>query len=173
MESPRTCIPSRGYTLIEMLIVIGLMLALVFLSLGLSLNNYLGDAARAERSQLITVLQTARADALNNVNQEAHGVALHPADHPTSYVLFEGDSYAAGDVAKRQIFDEAYSLELTATAPKEIIFCQLSGDATRGPWVAPECENPANAFDGLIQMTDSRRQLPLTININHEGAIGW
>jgi prepilin-type N-terminal cleavage/methylation domain-containing protein len=177
MGSRRACIrrprvPARGYTLIELIIVVGLVLMLIALASFIDVHNYLGDAFRAERSTLVTVLQAARADSLNNVDLLPHGVAFHPADHPKAYVLFEGARYAESDPATQSVFEGSYPVSFDPNAPAEIVFCQLSGDATSGIG-ASDCEDPSNAFEGKVTMSDGIRGLTQTVTINHEGAIGW
>jgi prepilin-type N-terminal cleavage/methylation domain-containing protein len=173
MASRRTCIHSHGYTLIELLIVVGLVLMLIAIALFTDLHNYLGDAFRGERRMLVTVLQTARADALNNVDQASHGVALHPADHPQDYVTFEGDDYDASDPSSRRVFIATYPTDIDPSSPSEIVFCQLSGDATRGVAAGTACEDHANAFEGDITLVDRIRRLTLAVSIDSEGAISW
>ncbi len=172
MASARTCIPNRGFTLIEIVVVIGLTLMLIGLAAGIDLGGFFGDSFRAERAELVTVLQTARADALNNVDQLPRGVAIFPADHPQSYVLFAGNDYGTSDPGRRKAFDSSYHVSFSANSPSVIVFCQLSGDATRGIAAGTGCDDDANAFNGSITMTDPRGRT-LSININHEGAISW
>ncbi len=145
-----------GFSLAEMLTVIGAAAILISLSLFINLGNYRGDAFRAERQTLVTVLQTARADALNNVDQQAHGVAIMPSDHPGSYVAFAGLSYASSTVASRLVVDMQYPANFSAGTPSEIVFSQLSGDAS---------------YEGDITMVDSERNITFNISINHEGRI--
>jgi prepilin-type N-terminal cleavage/methylation domain-containing protein len=146
---------ARGFTLIEMLVVIGLVTAFASLSLFIDLNSYRGDAFRAERNTVVTLLQRARADALNNIGQDPHGVAIFPADHPHSYVLFAGADYAASPGSTREVFDMSYAIELTA-GPNEIVFQQLSG---------------ATAYDGSLTLRDTERGMDTVITINKEGLI--
>jgi prepilin-type N-terminal cleavage/methylation domain-containing protein len=148
---------AAGFTLIEMLIVIGLISALGAVALFVDLNSYRGDAFRAERTTLVTLLEQARADSLNNVGQTQHGVALFPSDQPGSYVLFDGASYVPGAAANR-VFPASYLPELVAGSPTAIVFEQLSGDVLTG---------------GTITLRDPGRNLTAAVTINHEGAIIW
>lgn len=148
----------RGFTLIEMLIVIGIILVIAGAPLFIDLTSYRADAFRAERAAIVTALQKARADALNNIDQEPHGVAFFPADHPKSYVVFEGDTYAVSDPVKREVFDENYPVAFGATSPDEVVFSQLDGSA---------------GFSGDIAVVDSQRGITAAITVNHEGAISW
>lgn len=142
----------------EMLIVMGIILVIASTPLFIDLTSYRADAFRAERATIATLLQKARADALNNIDQEPHGVALFPADHPHSYVVFEGSSYAASDPAKREVTDESYPIVFGATSPSEVVFNQLDASTN---------------FNGDIIVVDTQRAATSTITINREGAISW
>ncbi|MDO8548204.1 MAG: prepilin-type N-terminal cleavage/methylation domain-containing protein [bacterium] len=147
-----------GFTLMEMLIVMGIILVIASAPLFIDLTSYRADAFRAERSAVVTLLQKARADALNNINQQAHGVAFFPPDHQKSYVVFEGDSYAASDPATREVSDGNYLVTFGAGSPSEVAFTQLDGSAN---------------FSGDIVLVDTQRAATTTITINHEGAISY
>lgn len=142
----------------EMLIVIGIVLVIASAPLFIDLTSYRADAFRAEQSMLATLLQKARADALNNIDEKAHGVAIAPADHPHSYVVFEGGSYAASDPASMEVTDESYSVTFGAPSLREVVFAQLDASASAS---------------GDIVMVDSERGATTTITINREGGISW
>lgn len=165
MASPKAYIPNRacahsprGFTLMEMLIVIGLVLVIASAPLFIDLTNYRMDAFRAERGVIVTLLQKARADALNNIHEEPHGVAFFPADHPHSYVVFEGPSYAASAEASREVTDMNYQIVFGPSSPPEIVFAQL--DASTG-------------FSGDVVIADTQRAATTTITVNPEGGISW
>lgn len=153
----RKIFTTRGFTLVEMLIVIGLISMLGSVVLFIDLSSYRGDAFRAERTTLVTLLEQARADALNNVGEEEHGVAIFPSDEPGSYVLFDGPSYVAGSSTNRT-FPTSYEVALDAGSPTTIVFEQLSGDV-----LSP----------GVITLRDPNRNITTDITINHEGTIIW
>ncbi len=148
---------SAGFTLLEMLIVIGILTMLGGALSFVDMNNYRSDAFRAERNLLIMSLQTARADALNNVNQSPHGVAIHP-DGYDGYVIFEGANYASGTA--RNPIAANYPAGIALGSPAEIIFEQLSGNSNYG--------------NAKITLSDTEREgVTANIFINHEGAITW
>lgn len=149
---------NRGFTLVELLIVIGMIAMLGSVMLFIDLNSYRGDSFRAERSSIVTLLGQARIDALNNVSQEPHGLAFYPADAPDSYVLFAGTSYAASAPATRQPYKSAYKISFGAGSPSEIVFEQLNGNSN---------------FAGTVTLKDPNRDFSYDITINHEGGIGW
>lgn len=162
MKSPSTSSrasehPRAGMTLIEIMVVIGIVAMIGGFSLAFSMDNFRGDAFRAEESALATALQTARADALNNINQERHGVALHP-DGYDGYVIFQGDSYVERKSVLDQRIDASYGIQFAPGTPPEIVFGQLDGNAN---------------YDGDIVLIDPQRNRTTAISINHEGRISW
>jgi prepilin-type N-terminal cleavage/methylation domain-containing protein len=147
---------TTGFTLMEMLVVIGLVGVIATMSLFIDINSFRGDAFRSEVNNLGIALQTARADALNNIDQERHGVAIKPVGYD-GYVVFEGNSYDTRDNSKDENTKSSYEVNFSPTSPTEITFDQLSG----------------NAEDTDITMIDPNRNITAVISINHEGKISW
>jgi Tfp pilus assembly protein FimT len=143
--------------LIEVLVVLGIVSVVLSCTLFFNLDNYRGDAFRAEGKMLQSLLQTARANAMNNINQQPHGVALHP-DGYGGYVLFEGTNYAHANVHTLVLVPESYHVTLDPATPPEIIFLQLSGNAN---------------FQGEIVLVDTTRQASTSIFVNYEGNISY
>lgn len=162
MESHKACINNRrvlekGFTLIEILVVLSIITMLVAVTLFFDANNYRGESFRAERNNLVVALQTARADALNNIDQSKHGVAINPSGFK-GYVIFEGDSYAASNPVTRTKIPASYPITLASSSPSEVLFTQLSGNAD---------------YSGEIVLKDTQRNATTSIVINYEGKIGW
>lgn len=147
----------RGFTLIEFLVVIGIIAVLASVSLFLDFNSYRGDAFRAEMSSLAVALQTARADALNNIDEEKHGVAIHPGGYD-GYVIFEGADYASRNPSLDVKVTASYGVTIGSSSPTEIVFDQLSGDT---------------GYDGDITLIDPNRNMSAALSINHEGRVSW
>jgi prepilin-type N-terminal cleavage/methylation domain-containing protein len=148
---------TTGFTLIEVLVVLGIVSVLLSSTLFFNFDTYRGDAFRAEGKILQSLLQTARADAMNNIGQQPHGVALHP-DGYNGYVIFEGEDYAHADIHTLVQIPESYHISLSLDSPHEIVFSQLSGDAD---------------FQGEIILIDAERQASTSIYINYEGNISY
>ncbi len=146
-----------GFVFIELLVVIGIIVLLTSLSLFIDVNSYRGDAFRAEVRSLASALQRARADALNNIGEEKHGVAIHPGGFD-GYVIFDGASYAARNSSLDVPIAASYRVTLSPSSPVEIVFDQLSGNAN---------------YDGDIEVIDPNRAMTATISINYEGRISW
>lgn len=147
-----------GFSLIELLVVIGIIGMLMSLSLFMDLNGYRGDAFRAEVSTLGIALQTARANALNNINEEKHGVAINPPGYK-GYVIFEGESYSTRIVSHDHPIAMSYKVNISPSSPSEIVFDQLSGNGS------------VNA--DIILLDPERSTISTVISINHEGKISW
>ena len=147
----------KGFTLMEMLVVIGLVAVVATMSLFIDINSFRGDAFRSEVNNLGIALQTARADALNNIDEKSHGVAIDPSGY-NGYVIFEGNDYSTRDITKDENMESSYKVTFGISSPTEIVFEQLSGDAN---------------YDGDITIIDSNRNMQAGISINHEGKISW
>lgn len=156
----------RGFTLMELLVVFGVIVVILGFSVPFDFNTYRADAFRAERDMLVTLLQTARGNALHNIDEKPHGVAVVS----DKYVLFRGTD-AREDVNAERI-DVSYP-GLSAS-PVQIIFCQLSGTAVTHISEGMVCDDATNRTEEQnIVLTDSVRGLSYRISINHEGAISW
>ncbi len=142
----------RGFTLIEVLIVLGILAIVVAFSLVASTSDYEASAFRAERTALLTLLETARADALNNVDETSHGLYITGS----GYTLFEGASYATRDASRDQSVPASYAATVTG-GTSEVVFAQLSAESS----------------DTTITLTDPNRHLAYTITVNKEGGVSW
>ena len=137
-----------GFTMIEVLVVMGLVAIVGSLALFLSMDSYRASSFRADRDLLITLLQHARAQAIHNVcaspsctDGKPHGVHIQS----DAYVLFEGSSYAPED-AMNAPFQHS---PLTSVSGPDIVFSALSG-------------NPVAT--GTITLTAARHTSVITVN---------
>lgn len=112
-----------GFTLIEILISIGIMLVLLGLTTPFTIHFYRRYQIVTERSLLLSLLRQARTLSFAGAGSTDHGVHIASA----SYTLFEGSSYAARDQSKDQAFDRASNV--TITGPSDMLFKYLSARA--------------------------------------------
>jgi prepilin-type N-terminal cleavage/methylation domain-containing protein len=151
MALPKTSIHS-GFTLIEFLVVMSVMLVVFSMGLILSLDSYRGYSFRNERNLAVSVLQKARSRALANIDQQPQGV--HVDTTGNQYVIFEG-SYSPG--ASTNINIPFIMPGLSHSGMNDILFNQLDASVTSVP--------SAWHFSDTAHTSD--------ISFNSEGQISW
>src|SRR5271154_5232788 len=108
---------SSGFTLLEILVVMGILTVVAGFGLALSLDGYRDYLFRDERDTVIGALQKARSQAINNVclgsgcsDGVPHGVFLQNSQ----YTIFQGASYAGRNGSVDQILPSNYgSMSIT------------------------------------------------------------
>lgn len=153
----------RGFSLIEILIVVALLVVIIGLTLLVSFDNLRSYSFRSDRDMLVAALHKTRNQAVNNIclgvsctNGKSHGVAFPPLVPAGEYVIFQGSDFVNRDVAMDEIFDLSPGINIAGTS--EIVFSSLSGDA--------------DPPDGNITISDDNG-LSSVISINSEGQITW
>ena len=156
----------KGFTMIEILIVIAIMVAILSLGLFISLDFYRRYIFASEQNILISTLQKARSQSLNNIDQVRHGI--HFQAFPLQYIIFECpaanpqcNNYP-GPSNSDNIITPSNNISFASDAlslPFDIIFDQLSGN----------CLN----CSGQITIQLSNKTKTYTIKINDEGGIDW
>lgn len=131
----------------ELLIVLCLAVILVVLTFPIGLNFYRNQELDETSSNVISVLRKAQSQSAFQKNDSSFGVKFLPG----SYVLFQGDSYAARIQGEDEIF--SLPLGISASGADEIVFAKLSGTA---------------APSAITISSGSRNQ---AININEYGKI--
>jgi len=140
----------KGFTLIEIILVMTLLVMVLGFGLITGFDSYRRDALRAERNTVISVLQKARSQAINNVNNSKHGFYFDG----TNYIVFEGTS-SDSRISEKDLLIPKNSV-ITATGSVEIVFDQLMG-------------NTVQTGDFILSDDTSST----TISINQEGRINW
>ncbi|MEK9177138.1 MAG: prepilin-type N-terminal cleavage/methylation domain-containing protein [Patescibacteria group bacterium] len=143
---------AKGFTLIEVMIALGLLAVAGAMTVLMGVDSVARSVAIGERDTAVTLLETARTEALANIDEMAHGVHIGS----TEYVVFTTASdYASRDQTK----DNPYPREtaVTISGPTDVIFSQLSGGVGAGV--------------GTLTFADGAQST--TIGINAEGRIDW
>lgn len=149
----------KGYTLLEILIVMGLIALLGGVGMLMSMETFKTSIFHNDRDLLVSAMRKARSESINNMcfgpagfctDGKAHGVHIAPG----TYTIFQGDSYAGRDVDADENIDAKPGT--TFTGPADIIFEKLSGETT-----------PVS-----IMITDDNGKNS-TITLNAEGRIIW
>jgi prepilin-type N-terminal cleavage/methylation domain-containing protein len=119
---------SGGFTLLEVLVVIGLFAVVAGLVLTVGSHTHSGFNTQDDTDLLIATLQKARSQSINGVCvgvhctvAAAHGVHVDPR----SIVLFQGTTYNASDATNEYIQAESNA---TTFSGSNIIFMPLSGN---------------------------------------------
>ena len=150
----------QGFTLIEVVTVMGLLALIAALTAVTNVDAYRGYIFRNERNLAISALQRARSQAISNVclgtctDGKPHGVHFEAG----KYVIFQGSSYGL-DSAYDEVL--AGSSNVSINIPSfDAVFTQLSGEAVT---------NPPGAFITLYDAVGHSS----AIRINSEGQIAW
>jgi prepilin-type N-terminal cleavage/methylation domain-containing protein len=149
---PKEKISELGFTLLEVVIVLTLVSSIAAFAVFFSLDMYRRSAQLAEVSTILTLLQTARAQAMHNMGDTPHGVALIP----TGYVLFAGSTFVGSDPAAQMLTPISYPLTIASTSPLEIVFASRSGTTTPATITFTDLANGHNStivitYEGFIE----------------------
>lgn len=154
-----------GFTLLEIIVSIAILALIASLGLFISLDFFKNYSLRSEQNVIVSLLQNARSQSLNNIDQVRHG--MHFESIPLRYILFECPaltpqcgSYIANSSDLTTHF--SYNISITnPVLPFDVIFDQLSGDCIN-------CSSPVN-----INISDINGVKNYIITINSEGRIDW
>lgn len=152
----------EGFTLLEILVVFGMLAILAAFTMYMSMDSYRGYSFRTERDSLVSVLQNARGQAMNNICQGvscdggmSHGVHIENG----KYIIFQGTTYNSSDSNNQTIYAGTNSINVIGN---DVVFEQLSGDCK-----SVECSS------GTLQITLSGQGKSSTITVNNQGLITW
>lgn len=123
---------TRGFTLLESLVVLSIFTMLGGLGLIVSLDSYRGYAFRGERDTIVRVLAKARSQSLSNVcigatctDGKPHGVRIATG----GYTIFQGASYDARESGVDELIaSQSSGVSISGGAPIDVVFAQLSAD---------------------------------------------
>ena len=155
---------SLGFTLVEILITIVILVVIFSFGLFISFDFYRSYASHSEKNIIVSVLQKARNQSLSNINQTRHGVYF---SDPLTYTIFECPSLTpqctsyTADPSTDVTINPSYGVSVTGT-PFEVVFDQLNGSCVTTNCLTTPLSITINA-DGKTQV----------ITVNSEGRIDW
>ena len=142
---------ARGFTLIEVAIVLGIFAAVAAFSLAMGIDSIARGSLKSERDTLITMLASARTAALANIDAEPHGVHIDP----TNFTLFDGVSYT-DDPSSYRVVERNSAITISGVSlPYDVVFAQLS------------------ARTSAVSLTLAHGAQSTTVDITQEGALEW
>jgi len=146
----------RGFTLIEILITLGLLAVVFSFGLFISFDFYKSYSSRSEQDVVVSILQKARSQAMDNINQTKHGVhygsGVDCHSFSKCYVLFEENSFVSGTSSNLEIESNPAT---TVTWSADPVFNQLDGSV-----------NP-------VTITLQQGSKTWIITTNSQGRIDW
>jgi prepilin-type N-terminal cleavage/methylation domain-containing protein len=148
-----------GFTLFEILVVMGLILIIGSFSLYFGIDRLRGYSFHGDRDDLVALLEHARALSVTNIcygnpcmESTPHGVSIQPR----AFVLFQGQNYSSADHTYDVAIDRSPDVEENGLS--EVVFAQLSGNV-----LTP----------GTITLTDQSTLKTSLISTEDEGRIVW
>ncbi len=138
---------NKGFTLIEILVVIGIMTFILGFGVVTNLSVFKTDTFQTEEAKIVSLLQKARSRAMSNQYDTNHGICYIAPN----YIIFKGNTCTAGDAIPASV---AIASNAGTTFPT-VVFNRLSGTTT----------------GTTIHITDGVKSADITIN--NEGTINW
>ena len=123
MDKKITKNKQKGFTLIELGVVIALMVSSALLLLPVGTNYYKLNMLKNTEQEIISALNQAKASAMANKNNSSYGIKFNNNLH--SYTIFQGDSYSERVSALDQIFP--MDPEISITGIDEVVFDRGTG----------------------------------------------
>ena len=116
---------SRGFTLIEMLIVIGVILVVAGLSIPFLFSYQASSEVVVYSNNIERTLRRAQLQAINGYQAEGWGVYFDNSEK--KFTIFKGDDYSGRDKQYDQEITYSESLNIFSTFGNEIYFNLYSG----------------------------------------------
>ncbi|MEW5908096.1 MAG: hypothetical protein AB1643_02870 [Patescibacteria group bacterium] len=137
----------NGFTLVELLIILTLIIVIFSLTIPLGINFYKNQTLDEVATDILSNLRKAHNKAVFQKNDSAFGIKFFP----DSYILFQGNNFSSRIQDEDENFSLPYSINVNGIS--EIVFSKLSGTTTAG---------------ALIISSGSNSK---TININEQGKV--
>lgn len=140
----------RGITLLEILVVVGIVAIIAAASVVLSVSSLNQSRISTERDQLIADLRTAQSRSLTGYQDDVWGIYLESGQ----YTVFKGSSYAGRDTD----YDQVHAVTSTIT---------YSGNAE----INFDFKEGTTSDTGTITLTEAGTGETRGISINENGRI--
>ena len=140
---------NKGFSLLEVLISLAIMVILLGVTTPFVLHFYKRYQSSTERNLLVSLFREARTMSLAGHGSANHGVHIASGQ----YTLFEGVNYQTRIEAKDQTFPRNDNISITG--PSDLIFTHLTGRTASVSFI-------------LTNATKTER-----IYVNKEGRIDW
>ena len=140
----------KGFTLLKLIMVIGILALLIIISLPLAINFYRTRQFDVHLNGGVQALRRAQLKAMSGEGDFSFGLYITSE----RYILFKGDAYVIRDTVYDEVFDLPDSIQISGLS--EVVFSKLRG-------------TPSNT--GTITLTiDNKSE---TINVNEAGRIDY
>lgn len=140
---------TKGFSLIEIVIVLALFAFIASLGTLFSTNFVSASYALSERDLIVSLLTQVRAKALANVHETPHSLFINT----DAYVLYEGTTYSTSNITNVIIPKISHA---TVGGLQTVTFAQLTADVVH---------------EGSITVAGDTKTY--TITINSAGRINW
>ena len=140
----------KGFTLIEILVVIAVIGVIISFGMAIDLNTFGSDTFRAEQSTIVSVLERARSRSMSNAFDSAHGVCYIAPD----YIIFRNGTCAISATSE-SIRANTNIAGNPSTILPTIVFSRLTG----------------NTISTTFHITNGIKSADIIIN--DEGTINW
>lgn len=138
----------RGFTIIEMLIVIAVIVILVSMSVGAFSQFYKGNILEEQTQKVVTTLVDARSKTLLSKEDTNYGVHFES----DRVILFKGDTYSAIDPDNEEVLlSSRVSLTtIIAGGGSDIIYKRLTGGVIANGTTTISLVSDVTRFNELI-----------------------
>jgi Tfp pilus assembly protein FimT len=116
---------TTGFTLIETLLVVGIIVVVFSFSVPYGLNFYKNQLVNETQINIIDALERARHSAILQKNDSNFGLALNKIENSNSYVVFQGADYDNRVTDQDDIYPVIS--EVVFSGLGEVVFSKLTG----------------------------------------------
>jgi prepilin-type N-terminal cleavage/methylation domain-containing protein len=118
---------NNGFTILELLLVIGIFSILLFISFPLYSKFYLLNYSKSDLLKIENLFKITREKSLSSFEDSSYGIYLNVSEE--TFIFYKGDSYNLRDDSRDYVFNYKESLKLVY--PKEntdINFSKRTGE---------------------------------------------